>query len=240
MSIIARTRMIGVIVSFLVFAVLPASEQEVGWTATADLPISALLLPPPCDKCAVTKAELDELREWQRSRTPELATHAQADYEKTLARFLDDPGIGLPTSQLQSCTQCTDFFARLERSVEAVNTVAKNKFRRTRPYKLPHNGLNPLKQIKADDSSSYPSGHAAFATVVGIVLSQVIPEKRTEIFKRVEDFCRSRLIAGVHFRSDVYAGQILGSAVAASLFRDEGFIRDFETTKMLLRKTLGL
>lgn len=240
MSIVARTRMIGVIVSFLAFAILPASVQEEGWTATTDLPISALLMPSPCDRCAETKAELDELRDLQRSRTPELATHAQADYEKTLARFLDDSGIGLRTGQLPSCTQCTDFFARLERSVEAVNTVAKNRFRRTRPYKLLHNGLNPLKQIKADDSSSYPSGHAAFATVVGIVLAQMVPEKRTEIFRRVEDFCRSRLVAGVHFRSDVYAGQILGAAVAVSLFRNEGFVRDFEATKILLRKTLGL
>jgi acid phosphatase (class A) len=185
-------------------------------------------------------AELAELFELQRSRTTEMTSHAQKDYERTLSRFLDDPRINLPTEKIRECATCSAFFARLKDSIEAVNEVAKNKFHRVRPYKLPNNGLVPLKEIKPDDSPSYPSGHAAFAALTGIMLAQMVPERRTEIFERVKDYCNSRLVSGVHFRSDVDAGQVLGSVIAAWLFRNEGFKRDFETTKTELRKALGM
>jgi acid phosphatase (class A) len=240
MTIGARIRVTGVAVGLLLVAISSAPASEAAWIAEPDLSILALLPPPPCDECQETKAELAELLDLQRSRTPELARHAQGDYERTLSRFLDDPTIGARVRQLRGCARCDTFFERLQQSVEAVIKIAREKFHRTRPYKLPNHGLQPLKDIKQDDAFSYPSGHAAFATIVGIVLAQMVPEERAGFFVRVEDFCRSRLIAGVHFRSDVYAGQIVGGVVAASLFHNESFTRDFEATRAELRNALGL
>lgn len=122
-----------------------------------------------------------------------------------------------------------------ERSVDDAKVV----FRRTRPYKLPSNGLKFLKDLKEDDSFSYPSGHAAYGAAVGLVLAEMIPEERDKIAKRVQDYGFSRMVAGVHFRSDVYAGEIAGAAIAMSLFKSGEFREAFDSAKAELRKALG-
>ncbi len=240
MQIFAPARFVGGTLGFLLLTVVSTCANDLPWIASTEWPVSALLLPPPCDSCKETKAELADLLELQKSRTREMAIHAQNDYERTLPRFLDDEEIGVRVERLSECGHCNIFFEGLKQLAETAVKVAKEKFRRTRPYNLPENGLVPLKEVRPDDSSSYPSGHAAFGTLAGIVLAEMLPEKRGQIFKRIGDYCRSRLLAGVHFRSDVAAGQVVGSVIAASLFRNEAFIREFEATKADLRSALGL
>jgi membrane-associated phospholipid phosphatase len=52
---------------------------------------------------------------------------------------------------------------------------------RTRPYRLHENKLHTLKKLSDRDSTSYPSGHATYGTVVGLVLVEMLPEKKGEI-----------------------------------------------------------
>ena len=68
---------------------------------------------------------------------------------------------------------------------------------RTRPYNLP-----VLK-----DSPSYPSGHTTYGTLMGTILARMLPEKRDELYARITDYGHSRMIAGVHYRSDIDAGK---------------------------------
>ena len=240
MAVFSRVRIVVLALSSLLCAIPGVHAREAFWTGATSWPITALLLPPPCDDCRETNAELAELLDLQRSRSGALAMHARNDYERSPSRLLDAPEIGMPVEHLRACAPCNAFFDRLEQSVDAMTAGAKKKFNRMRPYNLPGNNLAPLKDIKPDDSSSYPSGHAAFAMLAGIVLAQMLPEKQAEIFQRIEDYCHSRLVAGVHFRSDVYAGQVVGSTMAALLFRDPDFNRDFEAAKVDVRKALGL
>jgi acid phosphatase (class A) len=67
----------------------------------------------------------------------------------------------------------------------------------------------------------------------------MLPELRQRIYARIADFGFSRMVSGVHFRSDVYAGEIAGATIAAALRQDAEFRRDFETAKADLRKALG-
>jgi acid phosphatase (class A) len=67
----------------------------------------------------------------------------------------------------------------------------------------------------------------------------MIPEKREKIVKRIEDYGFSRMVAGVHFRSDVYAGQVAGAAITTSLFRNEDFRNAFDKARAEVRKSLG-
>jgi acid phosphatase (class A) len=81
-----------------------------------------------------------------------------------------------------------------------------------------------LKDVGDEDMPSYPSGHATYGMAIGLILAEMLPEKRDDIFRRIEGFGQSRLVAGVHFRSDVYAGEVADGAIAASLF-DNGEFR---------------
>jgi acid phosphatase (class A) len=199
------------------------------------VPVSALLLPPPKQGSAETRAELQELLRLQESRTAAQAKHASGDHHRTVERFLGE--IGIKVKELPPFA--SHFFDCLARTTEHEVHEAKAKFNRARPYKLPHNKLHILKTVGRDDSPSYPSGHAAYGMVAGLVLARMLPERKQEIFNRIEDFGYSRLVSGVHFRSDVYAGEIAGGAIVASLFENDAFRDAFARAKPELRKAVG-
>ena len=75
---------------------------------------------------------------------------------------------------------------------------------------------------------------------MGIVLAEMLPEKRVEIFDRIKDYGVSRMIVGVHYRTDLEAGHIAGTLIAQELFKSEDFKAAFGPAKAELRKALGV
>ena len=203
----------------------------------SDIALVNMLQPPPCEACEETKAELAELEGLERARTPAEEEHARQDATRSIARFLEGAGIAFEPSRLEACEPF--FLARLKEDRAAVDS-AKNAFCRLRPFKTPGNSLHPLKDLKPDESFSYPSGHATWAAEAGSLLARMMPEKQAIIYSRINDFARSRMVAGVHFRSDVEAGKLLGVALANALLVMPGFDREFEEAKSCVREAAGL
>jgi hypothetical protein len=100
--------------------------------------------------------------------------------------------------------------------------------------------LPRLRRTNEQDSTSYPSGHATYGMVTGLLLAEMLPEKRERIINRIVDFGYSRLVAGVHFRGDVYAGQIAGATIAVYLFKSDAARARFYEAKTNLRQALGI
>jgi acid phosphatase (class A) len=225
-----------IVATFGLMRAAVAQETTPSCPDIGNLDIQALLLPPPCDTCVITKAELAELQNLQSARTPEMTEHASADYTRTSERFLDGMGIQVGAhalGQAASVLKCAAEAA--ERAVDK----AKMQFNRTRPYKLPDNGLHPLKDVRADDAPSYPSGHSAFGSVTGLVLAAMDPDLRDRFLARIEDFGYSRLVSGVHFRTDVYAGEVVGATIAATLLGNEDFLRRVDLAAPDLRNAVA-
>src|SRR5262249_20668660 len=155
----------------------------------------------------------------QEARTPAEQDHAKADITISLARFLDGADIRFDAAALD---KCGSFFERLAKLTKEAGNNAKNTLCRTRPFKLAGSTLQPLQS--ADDlknSASYPSGHTTYGTLIGTVLAQMLPEKRDQLYARIADYGHSRLVVGVHYRSDVEAGEVLGAAIAADEFAND-------------------
>ena len=207
-------------VAFLALFSLSAAAADPSCPDPA-VPLSVLLMPPPKSDSAQTKAELQELLRLQESRTPDQAKHVRDDDHRTLERFLG--GIGIKVESLSA----------------SANREAKNTFNRTRPYRLPHNNLHTLKKLSDRDSPSYPSAHATYGAVMGMVLAEMIPEKKEELYKRIQDYGYSRIVSGA-LRGDVYAGNVAGAAIAASLLSKEAFRNKLNDVKGELRKAAGL
>ena len=207
-------------VAFLALFSLSAAAADPSCPDPA-VPLSVLLMPPPKSDSAQTKAELQELLRLQESRTPDQAKHVRDDDHRTLERFLG--GIGIKVESLSA----------------SANREAKNTFNRTRPYRLPHNNLHTLKKLSDRDSPSYPSAHATYGAVMGMVLAEMIPEKKEELYKRIQDYGYSRIVSGA-LRGDVYAGNVAGAALAASLLSKEAFRNELKDVKGELRKAAGL
>jgi acid phosphatase (class A) len=121
-------------------------------------------------------------------------------------------------------------FTLLRRMGEVgVNIIrAKGMYDRPRPYLA-----NPLIKpcIDKESSTSYPSGHALFARVMGKALAKIYPERADAFMKRAELVAESRVLGGVHHPSDIEAGKKLADVIAEELVSSEGFIEIIHETK---------
>ncbi|MFH8347951.1 phosphatase PAP2 family protein [Streptomyces sp. NPDC018045] len=90
------------------------------------------------------------------------------------------------------------------------SVALKHAVRRPRPL-LP--GHAPL--VRAPGPHSFPSAHAASATAAAVALGALRP---VGAFLSVlaAAVCLSRLVAGVHYPSDVAAGAVLGALTACA------------------------
>ncbi len=225
---------------FLASALLllsPAAVLAAQCNGHSDEPLVRLLPPPPCETCPKTKAELEELAGLETARTPELAKYVGEDAERSLNRFLGGASIAFDAKALAACD---NFFMKRRKEEKAAVDAAKNSFCRLRPFLTAGNTLHPVDSARPDDSFSYPSGHATYGATVGFLLAEMMPEKRTAIYARIDDYGHSRMVAGVHFRSDIEAGKLYGAAIVSALFAKPGFVSEFAEAKACVRKAAGL
>lgn len=221
----------------LVSVPMTLSAEEASCPKLTTDPLVKLLSPPSCDSCAQTRVELEELKTLQRNRTEAQVEHAHADYKISVVRFVEGADIKFDAAALE---MCHPIFDRLMERTKSAAEHAKYSFCRTRPFNLPHNDLKPLESSNKY-SPSYPSGHTTAGTALGAVLAYMVPEKRAVFLARAADYGHSRMIAGVHYRSDVEAGKLLGMAVAEEEFSVDAQFRTMlpEATKCV-RGALGL
>jgi len=73
-----------------------------------------------------------------------------------------------------------------------------------------------------------------------IILAYMVPEKASAIFDRAARFAHDRVVAGVHYPTDIEAGRISGSVIDNVLLHDPHFMADFATARTEVRRALGL
>jgi acid phosphatase (class A) len=128
-------------------------------------------------------------------------------------------------------------FERIVKTEDAVLNPAKKQFDRPRPYTL-NKLVDPI-VVHNSPSGAWPSGHTTVGTLIGIVLCNVDPEKKVEIMRRSWEYGNNRIVAGVHYRSDVEMGRISGSVIANAIMARADFKSDFAAAKRELRSVLN-
>jgi membrane-associated phospholipid phosphatase len=88
---------------------------------------------------------------------------------------------------------------------------AKYTYWAPRPFQLDPN-FKPL--FTTPNHPSYPSAHGCISTALGATMAYLFPADAQTVEALAENASQSRIWAGIHFRSDVAAGQALGAAVA--------------------------
>ncbi len=231
------------IIAFLIFAFSAgasftvdgfAAEKAKPFITAADLDLLQFLPPPPAKDSLQTKNELAELLKLQLLRTSEMEARAQADATENVWRFADVMG---PDFKPESLPKFAAFFDRVVGTEGAVIDPAKEKWNRPRPY-IFSDLVKPV--VATPKSGSYPSGHATAGTMMGVVLSNMVPERRAQIMARAWEFGENRLVGGVHYRSDIEAARISGMLIVAEMMKRPDFKAGFEPAKKELRSALGL
>ena len=205
------------------------------YLAPGQFDLLRLLPPPPAEGSAQAAAEMAEVVALEAARTPARAAQALADVaEGAPDMFGAVLGPALTPERLPLLTA---LFGRLGETEDAATAPVKRAYARLRPYQA-NAALHPA--APPSRSGSYPSGHATRSRMAAIVLAAMLPERRDALFARAVDYAESRVIAGLHFRSDILAGMAAGTAIAAVLFNDPAFAADFAGVRQELRDAMGM
>jgi len=106
-----------------------------------------------------------------------------------------------------------DFFRRISTCIDGYLNYMKLKYDRPRPYQLAKIMDKRLDMIiKEPGTASYPSGHAMDAWIFAFILSKRHPAHEREFHAIAHAIGNSRMVAGVHFPSDIRAGKMLAES----------------------------
>lgn len=184
------------------------------WPAVGSFDLKALLPPPPAPGSPTERVELEQVLALQVSRTPEQAARCVQIENETLWLFGSEV-LG-PWFTESNLPMTAAFFARVRQDFIAVNRAAKAVHARKRPP-FADDRIKPC--VEFSDTPSYPSGHGIQSSVWAGLLGAIFPEKADEFILRAATTRNFKAISGVHFPSDLAAGQAVGEALARELLK---------------------
>jgi acid phosphatase (class A) len=237
-----------------------AGDDRETYVIPSTVNITRLLSPPPTD----IARDLAVLRSAQETRTPEQVALAESYIAVDVFLFRSVLG---PRFTREPLPRTAEFFSRMYRSALPYLTLAKECWKRSRPFVVDPT-LTPLEKSLASTrarhkpqgqtsapispdspcappggeapySYSYPSGHAAVGAMMAILLAEMVPERRAELFACGWEYGEARVISGVHYPSDVEAGRILGTLLVGLMQGDARFQAEFRAARAELRDALG-
>jgi acid phosphatase (class A) len=90
------------------------------------------------------------------------------------------------------------------------------------------------------DDYSYPSGHSTTGYLEALVLTMIVPEKRDAILARADDYAYSRVVCGVHYRTDVEASKSVAYAMIGVMMNNPQFKEELQAARSETRLALGI
>ena len=227
-SILHRVVMVGF---FATIALVPQRDvlaQSSGYLTGREVDFRTLLGPPPAVDSLWDRADQTLVEAYQNVDATRFES-AKLDEEQLYPRF--EKAFGRPIDRKTSPV----LVALLDRAlldVDATAAAAKDHFHRPRPFQrlqLSHvcnRGDAPKPEDHPLHGSSYPSGHSVHGWTVAMILSRVDPDRAQSLTQRAEEYEESRLICGMHFPTDIEAGQVVAAAVVARLDSSSDFQAD--------------
>ena len=126
------------------------------------------------------------------------------------------------------------FFDMSQPVLLSTQRKAKKHFSRPRPY-AEYNPADPTcrpdQRSQKSRYKSYPSGHTITGWYAALVFASLVPDKAEEILREGYTMGESRWICGAHWKSDVEAGRVTGSALFARVVGDPAFRTQLERAR---------
>ncbi len=215
----------------LILTALPSGVAAKGPTfasATAVDPLK-LLPAPPTAKSAEVRDELNEMVAMQHCRTKADVARCASEVRLHLDAFESVLG---PWCTTKNLPRLAKLLAEVDADTKQVSYIAKSHFRRPRPE---HEDQRIHVPIQKDSSFAYPSGHATRGMLYAMILAELVPDRRDALLERGRQIGWDRVIAGLHHPTDIYAGRMLGRAIAESLLADPKFQAELPGLKAEVR-----
>jgi acid phosphatase (class A) len=226
-------------VVLLMLGAAPAlSVSDKPYLAETDADFANLLPPPPADGSPADKRDMQMLLDLQKTLTPERVERIQTDTEQSVYRVAGEV-LG-PSFTKDRFPLAGAFFDKVNKDSAVGVRAIKQKYKRLRPFQADKEVQSPANIAAASQGPTYPSGHGTFGAEVALLLSMMVPEKRSELFGRGWQYGEQRILSGVAYPSDWEAGHIGATVMVTLMLQKPEFKADFEAVKAEVRKGLGL
>jgi membrane-associated phospholipid phosphatase len=178
-----------------------------------DLP--ALLPAPPAPGSPAALAEINTVLQAQAARTPDEAARCVQIENETI--WLFGAEVVGPWFTAANLPKTATFFAAVREDFIAVNRAAKAVHPRQRP---PFADPRVKPCVEFADTGAYPSGHGIQSSLWAALLTEISPAHAARFAERAADTRYHKLSSGLHFPSDLAAGQRVGEALARELLKN--------------------
>jgi len=199
------------------------------------MPKAQTWLPGPPDSTSMAFAYDMHCYEWYKTlrNDEERAIEAIKDsvevIPEVLKRFEEAFGMEL------SLEETPEIYTLIEGAMSASNKVCdipKAHWFRTRPFVFfNEHTLTPLSEARLSQNGSYPSGHTCKGFITAMLLTEINPQRADKLFERGYQIGISRLIVGMHWRSDVNDARMIAAEVVALLHSNTDFLKQMEKAK---------
>jgi len=185
---------------------------------------------PPADGSMEALADLEAVRDWNQKRTEEQCAKARSEAHAEYDEFFGD----ISPFPRPLPDGAAAIFKRLKAETDWINVKLKDRFKRPRPFESVPDLKHCLDKI---GGPSYPSGHATVARIYALVLSDLVPGRRSEFIAGADEAALYRVISGVHYPSDIEGGKRLADAVYTKFLKSRTFQADMKSLKGYLSVT---
>ena len=196
------------------------------WLSEADkVRLLESISPAPAKDSDIDRQDIAEVLKVQASRTPDEIASAMSDQHFSITMVTKVLGPSFVRSNFPAS------FALIDRVLEdesLLNSTLKNRFHRLRPYQE-HSEVKPLFQV---EQFSYPSGHSSGSNTMATILGHLFPDKAAALDARADSVGHGRIVAGVHYPSDVEEGKKLAKALTDTLLANPAFQKDLAVAMM--------
>lgn len=206
---VAIVRVVFALLAMSVIAVAPVSADSLAtpsYLPAGAVDAQTLIGPPPEIDSPAYERDIAVVLWMQLTRTPEQIAFVQKPLN--IERFAPILGESLLTVDGRTLKVTIDAVIQ---EVVADYDALKAVYDRPRPF-LVDPEVEPVTDPRP--VASYPSGHAIRSVVFARLLSEVFPEHRDALMAFARQIGYGRVIAGVHYPSDVLSGQTLANAYA--------------------------
>ena len=173
-------------------------------------PLAEVVGKPPAPGSDALKRDLAVLRWQQFSRDSELVGHAWSYLSRDIDRFQGAIGSDLKKTAPKIRSGVPQFV----HLVGEIKNKLKDEIGRSRPF-ITHQDLQPC--LPREYSKSYPSGHSTWYVTTSLLLADLLPERRERLLAVGYQGMAARVTCGMHYPSDVEAGQRLGNAAVQQI-----------------------
>ncbi|ARU04043.1 acid phosphatase [Comamonas serinivorans] len=197
-----------------------------GYLPRGQAPDSLALLPPPpapgSAEQAADEAAYQALKAWRQGPRGALAVH-DANLKFPAAASVFSCALGVQITE-QTTPHLHMLLRRTLVDAGGATYKAKDHYNRVRPFvAFNEPSCTPAEEPQLRKDGSYPSGHSALGWAWALVLTELAPERADALLQRGRAFAQSRGICGVHWKSDIEAGRLVGAAAVARVHSNPVF-----------------